>query len=61
MGINERYITARSHVGVYIRYVYGKEDIELREFNYEFVIGYEHYLKTVRACFNNTAMVCLKL
>ncbi|WP_286419540.1 phage integrase SAM-like domain-containing protein [Myroides odoratimimus] len=44
-----------------MRYVYGKEDIELREFNYEFVIGYEHYLKTVRACFNNTAMVCLKL
>src|SRR5690606_32833157 len=52
----ERYVTARSHVAEYIRYVYGKEDIEFRELNYEFVLGYEHYLKTVRACSNNTAI-----
>ncbi|MDM1406056.1 phage integrase SAM-like domain-containing protein, partial [Myroides marinus] len=56
IGTHERYVTARSHVAEYIRYVYGKDDIEFRELNYEFVIGYEHYLKTVRACSNNTAI-----
>ena len=56
IGTHERYVTARSHVAEYIRYIYGKEDIEFRELNYEFVIGYEHYLKTVRSCSNNTAI-----
>jgi len=56
IGTHERYVTARSHVAEYIRYVYGKEDIEFRELNYEFVLGYEHYLKTIRACSNNTAI-----
>lgn len=56
IGTHERYVTARSHVAEYIRYVYNKEDIEFRELNYEFIIGYEHYLKTVRACSNNTAI-----
>ena len=60
IGTHERYVTARSHVAEYIRYVYGKEDIEFRELNYEFVLGYEHYLKTVRACSNNTAINFIK-
>ncbi|MGS4344579.1 phage integrase SAM-like domain-containing protein [Myroides odoratus] len=43
IGTHERYVTARSHVAEYIRYVYGKKDIEFRELNHEFVLGYEHY------------------
>ncbi|MCC9043312.1 site-specific integrase [Myroides sp. M-43] len=56
IGTHERYVTARSHVGEFIKNVYNKDDIEFRELNHEFIIGYEHYLKTVRACSNNTAI-----
>ncbi|MEK6494405.1 site-specific integrase [Myroides odoratimimus] len=56
IGTYERYVTARSHVGEFIKKVYNKDDIEFRELNYEFITSYEHYLKTVRACSNNTAI-----
>lgn len=56
IGTHERYVTARSHVAEFIKYTYTKDDIEFRELNYEFIIGYEYYLKTVRACSNNTAI-----
>jgi len=55
-GTYERYTTARSHVAEFINYKYGREDIEFRELNYEFVKDYELYLKTVRNCSNNTAL-----
>lgn len=55
-GTFERYTTARSHVKEFISYKYGREDIEFRELNYEFVKDYELYLKTVRNCSNNTAL-----
>ncbi|MFC5873119.1 Site-specific recombinase XerD [Chryseobacterium arachidis] len=55
-GTFERYTTARSHVAEFIKYKYGREDLEFRELNYEFVKDYELYLKTVRNCSNNTAL-----
>ncbi|NPA10595.1 MAG: site-specific integrase [Chlorobi bacterium] len=55
-GTYERYTTARSHVAEFINYKYGREDLEFRELNYEFVKDYELYLKTVRNCSNNTAL-----
>ncbi|MNJ94134.1 site-specific tyrosine recombinase XerC [compost metagenome] len=55
-GTYERYTTARSHVAEFIRYKYDREDLEFRELNFEFVKGYELYLKTVRNCSNNTAL-----
>lgn len=55
-GTYERYVTARSHVGEFIKKVYNKDDIEFRELDHEFILEYEHYLKTVRACSNNTAI-----
>lgn len=40
-GTFERYTTARSHVAEFIKYKYGREDLEFRELNYEFVKDYE--------------------
>ncbi|MCO5238147.1 MAG: site-specific integrase [Chitinophagaceae bacterium] len=55
-GTHERYVTARSHVKDFIRFKYGKDDLEFRELNYEFVQSYDIYLRTVRDCANNTAL-----
>lgn len=56
MGTYDRYVTARSHVKEFMKSVYGRDDMEFRELNYQFICDYEHYLKTVRACSNNTAL-----
>lgn len=53
---HRRYVTARSHIAEFIKRKYKRDDIELRELNYEFIVSYEHYLKTVRKCSNNTAI-----
>lgn len=55
-GTHERYVTARSHVADFIKFKYKRTDLEFRELNYEFVHDYEHYLKTVRNCSNNTSI-----
>lgn len=51
-----RYVTARSHVKKFIRFKYKKDDLEFRELNYEFIVDYEFYLKTVRDRSNNTTL-----
>lgn len=56
MGTYERYQIARSHAANYIKYKYNRDDLEFRELNFEFIKGYELYLKTVRNCSNNTAL-----
>lgn len=56
MGTYERYKIARSHAANYIKYKYNRDDLEFRELNFEFIKGYELYLKTVRNCSNNTAL-----
>ncbi|MCP1994493.1 site-specific integrase [Flavobacterium sp. HSC-61S13] len=53
---HKRYVTARSHVAEFIQRKYKRDDFELRELNYEFIVSYEHYLKTVRKCSNNTTI-----
>jgi integrase len=55
-GTHTRYVTARSHVKDFILFKYKKDDLEFRELNYEFVVDYEFYLKTVRDCSNNTSL-----
>lgn len=40
-GTHERYVTARSHVKEFIQFKYGKDDLEFRELNYEFVQSYD--------------------
>jgi site-specific recombinase XerD len=56
IGTYERYVTARCHVKEFMKLKYGLEDMEFRELNYQFIKNYEHYLKTVRACSNNTTL-----
>ncbi|WP_398456042.1 site-specific integrase [Sphingobacterium thalpophilum] len=56
IGTYERYQIARSHAANYIRYKYNRDDLEFRELNFEFIKGYELYLKTIRDCSNNTAL-----
>ena len=63
MATYKRYETARSHVTDFIRAKYQAEDIEFRDLDYDFVVSYEFYLKTVRNCVNNSALkyiACLK-
>ncbi|MBS1780971.1 MAG: site-specific integrase [Bacteroidetes bacterium] len=55
-GTHERFVTARSHVGEFIKFKYHVDDMEFRELNYEFIKDYEFYLKTVRKCSNNTTL-----
>lgn len=56
MGTYERYVTARQHIAEFIKLKYKRDDLEFRELNYEFIIDYNFYLRTVRGCNNNTAL-----
>lgn len=63
LATHKRYETARFHVIEFIKRKYGLEDMELRDLDYDFVISYELYLKTVRNCVNNSALkyiACLR-
>lgn len=55
-GTYDRYVTARSHVKDYIEQKYNANDLEFQQLNFEFIKGYEFYLKTVRGCNNNTTL-----
>ncbi|RKE81587.1 site-specific integrase [Chryseobacterium sp. AG363] len=55
-GTLERYTTARSHVKEFIRFKYKVDDLPFAALNYEFVKNYNHYLRTVRNCSNNTSL-----
>jgi len=63
MATYKRYTYTRTHVQNYIKYKYDRDDIELRELDYDFISGFELYLKTVRKCINNSALkyiACLR-
>ncbi|QJD96089.1 site-specific integrase [Mucilaginibacter robiniae] len=51
-----RYKTAHDHTQNFIRWKYGKEDLELKELNYEFVSQFDYWLKTERKCKKNAAL-----
>lgn len=55
-GTAERYRTAKSHLGEYIRMEYRKKDIPIVEVDHSFISGFEYYLKTKRNCSHNTAI-----
>ena len=44
-GTYTRYVTARSHIGEFIKNVYNKDDIDFKDLDYEFILGYEYYWK----------------
>lgn len=54
-GTLQRYNAARTHVENYIHFLYKRKDIPLREIDYQFIAGFEHYLKSEKSCAHNTA------
>ncbi|MGB3105382.1 site-specific integrase [Sphingobacterium siyangense] len=55
-GTLERYRTARSHVKEFIWFKYRVQDLSFAALNYDFIKNYNHYLRTVRDCSNNTSL-----
>jgi integrase len=51
-----RYKTAFDHVNNFIRWKYRKDDLEIKELDYEFISQFVFWLKTERHCCNNTAI-----
>ena len=52
----ERYKTSLEHTRSYIKWKYGKEDMEITKLDFEFVTDYEFWLKSVRKCNHNSTM-----
>ncbi|WP_111672306.1 site-specific integrase [Algoriphagus litoralis] len=55
-GTLERYKTSYDHTKAYIKWKYGKEDIEIRKLDYEFISDYQYWFKSVRRCSHNTTV-----
>jgi len=49
-----RYKTALAHIKNFLKYQYNLKDISLKQIKYSFIVDFEHYLKTVGKCNNNT-------
>ncbi|MEJ4089285.1 site-specific integrase [Galbibacter orientalis] len=55
-GTAERYRTAKKHIENFIKHEYKLNDIPVTDVDYQFISGFEYYLKTVRKCSHNTAI-----
>ena len=53
-GTYSKYCTLYKHMENFIRQEYHRNDFFLRELNLDFINAFEHYLRTKRACSNNT-------
>jgi site-specific recombinase XerD len=52
----QRYRTTLDHTTAYIKWKYGKSDLELKELNYEFAKDYSFWLRTIKNCNHNSSM-----
>lgn len=52
----ERYETSFRHTLEFMKWKYKVCDIDIKELKYEFISGYEFWLKSVRNCDHNTSM-----
>ncbi len=55
-GTLQRYKTSLDHTRSFIHWKYGKEDMDIRQLNYEFISEYAFWLKSVRHCGHNTTV-----
>ena len=55
-----RYETTLNHVAEFIKSKFKVEDIYLNSLNHEFIADFEHYLRTVKKCNNNTSVKYIK-
>ncbi len=56
----KRHTTSKSHIEAFIKYQYGKDDLDLDHIDYKFLSDYEHYFKVVRKCNHNSTMKYIK-
>lgn len=52
----KRYATTLEHTREFIQWKFNVDDIPIRKLNYEFILDYEFYLKSVRKCGHNSAI-----
>jgi len=52
----ERYETSLRHTQSFMKWKYQIEDIDVKKLNYEFISGYEFWLKSQRGCDHNTTV-----
>jgi site-specific recombinase XerD len=55
-GTLSRYETTLAHVREFMKHKYKVSDISLTELDYHFISAYDHFLRTVRGCANNSAV-----
>jgi site-specific recombinase XerD len=60
MATYKRYETTKKHITAYLKHQYHTNDLFLSELKYEFITGFEYYLKTVRTCDHNSALKYVK-
>lgn len=56
-----RYETTKKHITEYVHKKYGVADLLLTDLDYDFIRGYEIYMKTTRKCSHNTTMKYIKM
>ena len=60
LGTFKRYETTYSHLEKYISLKYKKTDYNVREINFDFVTGFDHYLRVEHKCNNNSTVKYVK-
>lgn len=55
-GTMERFETSYKHTADFIKYKYNKEDVLIRDLDFEFINDYFHWLKVIKKCGQNTAI-----
>jgi len=53
-GTHDRYVTSLAHTRSFILWKYGKDDMSIKDLDYEFIEDYSFWLKTERKCNQNT-------
>lgn len=53
-GTMQRYNACKEHIQNYILYRYKKKDFPVKNVDYNFIAGFEHYLKLNKSCAHNT-------
>lgn len=59
-GTYERYVTSLSHLKDFVAHHYKLSDFFVSNVNHEFIQEFDHYLRSVRNCANNTTVKYLK-
>ncbi len=59
-GTYERYVTSLSHLKDFVAHHYQLSDFFVSNVNHEFIQEFDHYLRSVRNCANNTTVKYLK-